>query len=126
MTLLFTSGAYAVIHAGDIRRYVQMDLHLFGEHGAASLLHYGLDIEWHTVNGTYPLAGGYSGLSQVAMDSAPPTTFLAEMAEHACDVLEGKVEPWCTGEDGLKAVQILEAAERSLSAGSMPIVPGAS
>ena len=124
MTLQFTSGAYAVIHAGDIRRYVQSDLHLFGERGSLHLLRYGLHVVWQGVDDQYPLAGGYSRLTLADMDSAPPTTFLREMTEHACDILEGTVAPWCSGEDGLAAVQVCEAAERSLAAGSMVIVPG--
>lgn len=127
MTLQFTSGAYAVIHAGDIRRYVQSEMHLFGEAGGLWLRQYGLGAIWYEVDDHYPLAGGYQRLVLAdASDVASPTTFLAEMTEHACDVLEGKAEPWCTGEDGLKAIQVCEAAERSLAAGSMPIVPGAS
>lgn len=126
MTLHFTSGAYAVIHAGDIRRYVQSDLHLFGERGSLWLRQYGLGAIWYGVDGQYPLAGGYQRLVLgEASDVASPTTFLAEMAKHACDILEGTAEPWCRGEDGLAAVQGCEAAERSLAAGSMPIVPGA-
>ena len=125
MTLRFADGVYALIHAGDIRRYVQTDLHIFGERGAVWLRRFGLETLWSRVSGDYPLAGEYFHLLHDSSDAAPPTTFLSEMAEHACDILEGKVEPWCTGEDGLAAVQVLEAAERSVAAGSMAICPGA-
>ena len=79
---------------------------------------------WSTTDEQYPLASGYRRRIPASSHLAPRVSPLGRMVEHAVDVLDGKQEPWSTGRDGLAAVQILAAVERSVATHGSPIVPG--
>mgnify|MGYP001575819987 CR=1 FL=1 len=111
--LWFSNGVTASLHAVDIRRYVQFAMTIFGEEGIFMLDEAGLRARWGKAEASYPLASGYRHVVRDNGLQAAPTTFLGEMAAHAVAVLDGTERPFCTGEDGLAAVRVLDTLESS-------------
>ena len=111
-TLWHRGGAHSAMMPWEIDRYVVFEVDILGERGRCRIGAAGLSVSWEEAQPGYPLARGYRHLGPAGQEAWPPTTFLGEMAAHAVAVLDGTAEPYCTGEDGLAAVRVLEALER--------------
>jgi len=106
MLLRSADGAMGVIEASWVTAYATNDIEIYGEKGAAivdydrNLLRYRLNgmKTWRTVR------------------PKGPDRFTLEI-RHFVDCVRGASEPQMTGEDGLKAQLIIEAAYRSASEG---------
>lgn len=124
LILMFRGGTRALVGSLDIRPFVEFGVTIYGERGALEIGSWGLRTSWWGTDAQYPLASGYRRRVLMSSEVASPVSPLGRMAEHALAVLDGTEVPCSTGEDGLAAVQILEAAERSAVTHGTPIVPG--
>ena len=124
MVLWFRNGVRAMVTSLDIRSYVEFSLTIHGTKGAFEVDAYGLHTRWWGTDDFYPLASGYRRRILSSGQGAASVSPLARMAEHAVNVLDGVETPCSTGRDGLAAVQILAAVERSVATHGSPIVPG--
>lgn len=105
-------GRLVALMAHDVDDYAIFDLHVYGRRGALHITDSGYCIAWDVAS-EHRQFSGYQCLKPVMWElreaGAVPRSFLAPMAEHVCDVLDGAAEPVSTGEDGLAAVRVLEA-----------------
>ena len=95
-----------VVH--DAADYAIFELHVYGRKGALLVTDSGYTVAWQDAV-DHPYFTGYRGLGPRWYAQGFARSFLAPMAEHVCDVLDGKAEPASTGEDGLAVVRVLEA-----------------
>ena len=95
-----------VVH--DAADYAIFELHVYGRKGALLVTDSGYTVAWQDAV-DHPYFTGYRGLGPRWYAQGFARSFLAPMAEHVCDVLDGKAEPVSTGEDGLAVVRVLEA-----------------
>lgn len=112
MLELAPSGRLVALMAHDADDYAIFSLHVYGRRGALHVVDSGFSVGWEGV-ADHPAFAGYRTLSMTVGQPTSwpprPRSFLAPMAAHVCDVLDGAAEPVSTGEDGLAAVRVLEA-----------------
>lgn len=104
-------GARVTLLAHDVRDYAIFDLHIYGRRGALHVTDSGFTVAWESTE-EHADFSGYRRLSSPLYEAGGDSrSFMAPMAEHVCDVLDGTAEPVSTGEDGLAAVLVLRAIQ---------------
>jgi len=112
--LLEFDGATAALQYFDSTEYCLSEASFFGERGRLNLKHMsGLDIEVIGIRA----CDEYSSYRELNDDRvqryAEPRSFLAPLLPHLVDCLEGRDELVSTGEDALRALEVIHALERS-------------
>ena len=106
-------GATVSLHMPDVP-YSVFQVSFMGEKGGFMIGESGFAQGWLEVQPN-PFFEGYKSL-RVASDTdfaLRGRSFLAPMAAHVVDVLDGRAEPVSTGEDGLAVIGVLEALSGS-------------
>ncbi len=112
--LLGFDGATAALQYFDSREYCLSEVSFLGEKGRMNLKHEsGLDIE---VIGTRA-SDEYSSYRELNYERikhfGAPRSFLKPVLPHIVDCLEGRDAPVSTGEDALRALEVIHALEQS-------------
>jgi predicted dehydrogenase len=121
----FANGQKATIQSLNIRDYDLFQFDIFGRAGKFSLRNIGRDIFVHKVISS-PEHEGFTELSDAPTEvrGGAPREQFRYMADNVIDTLEGRAQPLSTGEDSLKALQILLAMQESVRGdGRKVIVP---
>ncbi|PIT92566.1 MAG: hypothetical protein COU08_01735 [Candidatus Harrisonbacteria bacterium CG10_big_fil_rev_8_21_14_0_10_42_17] len=108
------SGARVTLQSLNVKDYSTLELRILGTKGEVFMRDLGRVIE-HT-----PISESkdFEGFHELHVDErkeyrAKDQIFFKGLSSHVVDVLDGKVEPASTGEDSLKALQILAALKKS-------------
>lgn len=117
------NGATAALQYFESSEYCLSEASFFGEKGRLNLNHMsGLDIE---VIGTRA-CDEYSSYRELNTERVKrfgqPRSFLKPILPHIVDCLEGRDEPVSTGEDALRALEVIQAMERSARQGGKRVV----
>jgi predicted dehydrogenase len=110
----FENGLKASLQSGDMKAYDLFDVELYGTKGKAVLKAIGREVEIHRVVPS-PEHEGFTELESLAGErrGGRPRDQFGFLAEHVLDCLEGRAVSISTGEDALRALEILQAVERS-------------
>ena len=110
-TLQLEHGERVTLLAHDVRDYAIFDLHVYGRRGALHMTDSSFTVAWESTEDHAEFSGYRRLSSPLYVAGGESRSFMAPMAEHVCDVLDGVAEPVSTGEDGLMAVRVLEAIQ---------------
>lgn len=111
----FENGLKVFVQALNIKDYDIFDFYFYGNKGLAIFKNVGRDIEIHNVVDS-PEHGGFTELSfqpSVKRGGRPRDQF-SFLAKNVVDTLKGNSESLSTGEDSLKALDILLAIQESV------------
>jgi predicted dehydrogenase len=117
----FVSGAKATLQSLEAQDYSIFDIRLYGRRGSLVLRRFGYEIERMGVVSRSDVSG-YNELDAVGKKSeGGPRSFMAFMANHVADCLDGLDHPVSRGEDGLAALQVLLALRDSAARGGVKV-----
>jgi len=111
--LFFASGARASLQSFDSNDYSIFDFDWYGRKGLLSLRHFGFRVEMSGVKSCSAFVGHKELHDMARTVAGEPRSFMAPMVQHVVDCLDGKDAPVCTGEDGVAALRVIEALEKS-------------
>ncbi|MEK7521080.1 MAG: hypothetical protein AAB560_03315, partial [Patescibacteria group bacterium] len=116
------SGARIIFQSLERNDYGIFEAEFYGSKGMVAVRDLGFVVE------SVPLCESrrYSGTKALDFDGRKiakneKTSFMAAMARHAADCLDGSAKPLATGEDALAALRILTAGRKSAAAGGRKI-----
>ena len=116
------SGARIIFQSLERNDYGIFEVEFYGSKGMVAVRDLGFAVE------SVPLCESrrYSGTKALDFDGRKiakneKTSFMAAMARHAADCLDGSAKPLATGEDALAALRILTAGRKSAAAGGRKI-----
>jgi predicted dehydrogenase len=118
----FESGLKATVQSLDMKRYDHFHFELFGTEGKLVLKNIGRDVEVFRIVES-PEHEGFTELADTPAErrgGAPRNQFRA-LAENALDCLAGTATSLSTGEDSLRALEILLAIRESAASGGAPV-----
>lgn len=112
----FESGLKASVQSLDIRKYDLFHFDFYGDGGKIVLKNIGRDIDVYRVMES-PEHAGFTELELEPSErrGGAPRDQFRFLADNAIDCLEGKATSLSTGEDSLKALEILLAMQRSVA-----------
>ncbi|OGL09720.1 MAG: hypothetical protein A3I14_17860 [Candidatus Rokubacteria bacterium RIFCSPLOWO2_02_FULL_73_56] len=113
----FASGARAALQCLDVRDYRIFDVHLYGRAGALALTRSGYQVAWTRLTPRVDVAGAPELDFDGRTREGCARSFMASMAAHVVDCLDGRDRPVSRGEDGLAALETLHALRESASRG---------
>jgi predicted dehydrogenase len=118
----FENGLKVSIQSLDIKDYDIFDYYIYGRKGKAIYKNIGRDIEIYKVIES-PEHKGFTELSFQPTErrGGEPRDQFGFLANHVLDCLEGKATSLSTGEDSLRALEILNAMKESASNKGMKI-----
>lgn len=108
------SGARVAIQSVNVKDWSTLELRILGTKGEIFVRDLGRVIE-HTPISESKEYGGFHELHVDARNiyEAKNQVYFAGLANHVAEVLDGKAEPASTGEDSLRALQVLSALRKS-------------
>jgi predicted dehydrogenase len=114
----FASGTKAAMQSLDLRRYDLFQVDVYGETGRVSLRSIGRDVTLHRVVPS-PEHDGFSELEAQPSErrGGSPRDQFRMLADNAIGCLDGTETSLSTGEDSLKALEVLLAMRASADAG---------
>jgi predicted dehydrogenase len=114
----FESGLKAAVQSLSMKDYDLFEFHFFGRRGRVVFKNVGRDIEIYRVieSGEHQ---GFTELENVPSErrGGAPRNLFRLLADNAVSCLEGQTSSLSTGEDSLKALEVLLAMHRSAAAG---------
>lgn len=111
--LFFASGARAMIQSFDSKNYSIFDFDWYGQKGLVSLRHFGFRVEVTGVKDCSAFVG-HKEIDELHPERSGETrSFMVPMVQHVVDCLDGKEQSVSTGEDGVAALRVIDALERS-------------
>jgi len=116
--VFFENGLKASVQSLNIKDYDIFEFHFYGRHGRIVLKNIGRDIEVYRVEES-PEHEGFTELGDQPVErrgGAPRDQFRC-LATNVIDCLEGKAISLSSGEDSLKALEVLLAMQRSAADG---------
>lgn len=118
----FKRGATATVQACDSKCYAIFELALLGTAGRINITMSGFDGEFFEV-ADHPLFSGYKALKarEFPFDKNTPREYMAQAVAHILDCLENGKQPSSTGEDGLKAFELICALHQSAKNNGMKV-----
>ena len=121
----FESGLKASMQSLDIKKYDIFHFDFYGETGKIVLKNIGRDIDIYRVVSS-PEHAGFTELEVEPSEQrgGTPRDQFHALADNAVDCLEGKATSLSTGEDSLKALEILVAMQRSVAEGGTRVKVG--
>ena len=122
----FDSGLKATVQSLSMKDYDLFEFDFFGRKGKVTLKNVGRDIEIRRVVES-PEHQGFTELDDANPErrGGKPRDLFRFMADNAIDCLEGRATSLSTGEDSLKALEILLAMQQSAAAGGRVVeLPG--
>ena len=121
--LQFSGGAAGELLACPAEEFTVFEMELLGSRGRVRLLESGSVIEYYHVIEGVPLAG-YCGLALAERAEGGMRDMLLRAVEDMVDSLETGMGVRCSGEDGVAALRIAEAAGESARAGQAVALGG--
>lgn len=118
----FENGLKVAIQSLSMKDYDNFDFHFYGRTGKALFKNIGRRIEiYDSVES--PEHKGFTELSDTPSDirGGEPRDLFGFMADNVVDCLEGRATSLSTGEDSLKALEILIAMRQSAASDGQPI-----
>ena len=119
----FENGLKASLQSFDIKDYDIMNYHFYGRKGHIVLKNIGRDIKIYKVQDS-PEHEGFTELTDSPVEAwggIPPRDQFGFLANNVIDSLEGRATSLSTGEDSLKALEVLLAMQRSAREGGKKI-----
>lgn len=118
----FENGLKISLHSLDIKDYDIFDYYIYGRKGKAIYKNIGRDIEIYKVIES-PEHKGFTELSNEPTEKrgGKPRDQFGFLANHVLDCLEGKATSLSTGEDSLRALEILNAMHESAAKNGVKI-----
>jgi predicted dehydrogenase len=120
VTLGLASGAVATLRAIDSRAYTIFEMDLLAERGRVAIGEGGHRIELYRAQPSARYSG-YAELSRQPRDFGDMRNLMLHAVDDLADALASGRAPLCTGEDGLAALRIADAARRSAAEGGKRI-----
>jgi len=116
--VFFKNGLKASVQSLNIKDYDMFEFHFYGRHGRIVLKNIGRDIEVYRVEES-PEHEGFTELGDKPVErrGGPPRDQFRCLATNVIDCLEGRAISLSSGEDSLKALEILLAMQRSAADG---------
>jgi predicted dehydrogenase len=118
----FESGLKAAVQSLSMKDYDNFDFHFYGRAGKAVFKNIGRTIEIFKVVPSQEHEG-FTELADIPDEvrGGEPRDLFGAMADNVLDCLEGRATSLSTGDDSLKALDILLAMRRSAEDGGRPI-----
>jgi len=122
----FENGLKASIQSLNIRDYDIFNFYLYGRKGLVVFKNVGRDIEIYKVENS-PEHQGFAELAHTPVEvrGGKPRDQFGFLANNVIECLEGKATSLSTGDDSMKALEILLAFQKSVASGSRIITLGA-
>lgn len=111
--LMFKSGTPAVIQALDVKDYSIFEIRFLGRGGVVTIDRFGFSVEYTPVRNCVDFANYRELDVDGRKREGGSRSFMKYLVEHVVDCLEGKSTPISTGEDGMKALQVLISLKKS-------------
>src|SRR5687768_1209671 len=110
MTLLLAGGLRVSVEAARFRRYREVGLDCWGQHGRLAILNEGLTIAHFPLRNNRAMTGA----SEIASDAAESLTStighaLFHMYSNVVDVLEDRARSWSSGASALRTAAVVAA-----------------
>jgi predicted dehydrogenase len=118
----FASGLKATMQSVDMKSYDLFDIEIFGSRGRAALRNIGRDLEITPVRAS-PEHEGFTELEPEPSErrGGEPRDQFGMLADNAIACLRGTATSLSTGEDSLRALEILLAIRESARDGGRPV-----
>ncbi len=119
--IVFENNVSVSVQSLDIKNYLVFEFDIYGSRGRLRVEYNGFQLSyWRAVE-----SPRYAGFKELALEEPPivlskPAMF-KKAVENIVDCLQDQTPPACSGEDGVKALEIISAFHMSASAGSKVI-----
>lgn len=111
--LMFESGVPVAIQALDVKDYSIFELRFLGRRGMVTVDRFGFSVEYTPIRNCIDFANYKEPDVDSRKREGGSRSFMKYLVQHVVDCLEGKSIPISTGEDGMKALQVLIALKKS-------------
>lgn len=111
--LMFESGVPVAIQALDVKDYSIFELRFLGRRGIVTVDRFGFSVEYTPIRNCIDFANYKEPDIDSRKREGGSRSFMKSLVQHVVDCLEGKSIPISTGEDGMKALQVLIALKKS-------------
>lgn len=118
----FASGVKATMQSVDLKRYDLFDIEIYGTEGRAAVRNVGRDIEITRVRES-PEHAGFTELEPEASErrGGEPRDQFGMLADNAVACVRGTGSSLSSGEDSLRALEVLLAIRESAADGGRPV-----
>ena len=115
----FENGLKVALQSLNIKDYDLFDFYFYGRKGKVVIKNIGRDIEIYQIRES-PEHEGFTELADkpVGIRGGYPRDQFSFLAKNVVESLQGKANSLSTGEDSLKALEVLTALEKSVALGS--------
>lgn len=121
-TIGFQNGALATIAGLDVKDYLIFEADFYGSNGRLRVADSGFKaFYWNT--GDHSHYSGYKELKSPKTLNYKHKEMLLNAVSNMVECLNGKAEPLCSGEDGIKALEIIYAFHESFRTGKRVDLP---
>jgi len=119
--IIFENNVTVAIQSLDAKNYLVFEFDIYGSKGRLRVEYNGFQLNyWRAVD-----SSRYAGFKELALEVSPIALSKPAMFKNAVknivDCLQDQAPPACSGEDGVKALEIISAFHLSASAGSKAI-----
>jgi predicted dehydrogenase len=110
----FKNNAFCTIHACDVNNFLIFEMDVVGEKGRLRITHSGFDLDFYEI-GDSNLYSGYKELysGEPPVDVNLPREFMINGVKHLVECLENSKPSISSGEDGLRALELICAFHES-------------
>ncbi|MGB3459347.1 MAG: Gfo/Idh/MocA family oxidoreductase [Halobacteriota archaeon] len=110
----FKNNVFGTIHACDVNNFLIFEMDIVGEKGRLRITHSGFDLDFYEVRDS-DLFSGYKELysSEPPIDVDLPRESMINGVKHLVDCLENNKPSISSGEDGLRALELICAFHES-------------
>lgn len=119
--LIFDNNIPVAIQSLEVKDYSIFEVRFFGRKGAITIDRFGFEVEYTPVRECVDFANYRELDVDGRKREGRSRSFMKYMVEHVVNCLDGKCAPISTGEDGMKALQVLIALKKSAEMGGRPI-----
>lgn len=116
--LRFKNNVFCSIHACDVKDFLIFETDIIGSKGRLRITHSGFDLDFYKINDS-SLFSGYKELYRCRppIDKDLPREFMISGVKHLVECLEKDKQSISSGEDGLRALELICAFHESAKEG---------
>jgi len=119
----FKDGMRCCVQALDVDEYGMFEIDIYGSLGRLRISHYGSGFEYYAAMESRQFSGMRELYpAKAPFDAKPSKSPLVEGVKHMLACLDGKEEPVSTGEDGRRALELVQAFKESAKTGKTVIL----
>lgn len=120
----FKNGLFCSIHACDVKKFLIFELDIIGAEGRIRITHSGFDLEFYEIQESNTFSG-YKELypSKPLINKNTPRDFMINGVKHIVNCLEEGKNSISSGEDGLRALELIHAFHISAKEGEKIHLP---